>query len=725
MSKMYSFIIKAFPFENNKYKIRFSKGQEEQFLETVINKVIYWDFEDFGFDLLLNINNWKYFKLKLSKDFISQIVIELNPKIKDNKYQIELRTKDYNKENKKILIMKKEKEKEEEEIKLNIVHNDLNLGKIMILNSDLNFKLFLVDLINQEIKSEVNKYEKINDNSEKLEDKTNKNLKIKNKEEKSNDYEYLLGKKVKKENKEIEKTKEIKFKINQDIIKGDEILFCLHILKREKIIMTIHNLLEKETEDYLDIEYTTFEDLKKLEEEIISKIKTIKNEVKNSRDLKHIDYTVINSKYNDNIVSYKLQNLEFDEKHFLAFINYCYKYISSFIKDIIEKIFKNYECYFLKYEQFGKEIILDLLSKFEFFNEYYKKILGKQSAVQNLIIKKNNLSYKEKAEVLSSILTIILNSPKFSTNMNIEFFEIESNIPNVYYDAKEFILKIINELKGDSILNNGYLKTFSRIKEDINEVNKKYYLFSEKKVFIIELINLNELKQNLKDYLPTKIVRYLNTKTKIGAQYDIFSENILINELIFIKRQNDFLNNDDNKIFNNLDNLIKKNFDLNNEEKKIKYDLCIFRTLWKFNHEAFGHKPVSKINKGRANTPNKTIINGLYKNTKDAGEIIEKYIYESMDELSFDTIKSAIFNPKDLLKVNLYIQKSFDDFWEVFSNIEINFGNEEEEIEGETQFFYKIAGLLTDNINKDDKYLSNIHVNYKKNNKLIFERFKI
>ena len=79
-----------------------------------------------------------------------------------------------------------------------------------------------------------------------------------------------------------------------------------------------------------------------------------------------------------------------------------------------------------------------------------------------------------------------------------------------------------------------------------------------------------------------------------------------------------------------------------------------------------------------------------------------------------------------MLKVNLYIQKSFDDFWEVFSNIEINFGNEEEEeIEGETQFFYKIVGLLTDNISKDDKYLSNFHVNYKKSNKLIFERFKI
>jgi len=230
----------------------------------------------------------------------------------------------------------------------------------------------------------------------------------------------------------------------------------------------------------------------------------------------------------------------------------------------------------------------------------------------------------------------------------------------------------------------------------------------------------------LKDYLPTKVVRYLNSKTKIAAQYDIFSENILINELIFIKRKNDFLNYDDNKIFNNLNGLIKKNFDLNNKEEIIKYDLCIFRTFLKYNHEAFGHKPVSKINKGRANTLNKTIIDGLYNDTKDAGEIIEKYIYESSGESSFDMIKSATFNPKNLLKVHLYIQKSFEDFWEAFSKIEIFFGNEEEEeLVGEAQFFYQIADLLTDNISKDDKYLPNFNVNYKKNNKLIFGRFKI
>ena len=725
---MYPFIIKVFGFETNRYKIKFSQSQEEQFLEAVINKELYLDFEDFSFDLLLNINNWKSFKLKLSKDFINQIVIELNQKINNNIFQIELRTYDYNIEKKMNIIIRKEKE----EIKLNLVHNDLNIGKIMILNSDLNFNLFLSDLINQDVKlEETDEYEEEQNNIlEKFHEETNKKQTIKSKEERSNKGINLIGKKVKRVNKikEIEKAKEISFKINLNKIKGDELIFCLHKLERRNI-MTIHNLFEEEIKDYLNVEYTTLEELMELEKYIIKKINIIKQCVKNSTNLKLIDYTIIKNNYNDNIILYKLQNLEFGEKHFYAFVNYCYKYISSFIKDIIGKIFKNYESYFIQYEQFGKEIILDLLSKFEYFNEYYKKIIGRENTVQNLIINKNNLSFKEKAEVLSSILTIILNSPKFSTSMNIEFFNIESNgNQNVYFDAKKFILQIIKKLEGESILNKGYLKTFSRIKEDINEVNKRYYNFLNNKVFIIEIINLKELKKYLEEYLPTIIVRYLNSKSKIASQYDIFSENIIINEIIFIKKKNDFIKNDDNKIFNNLDKIIKGNINLNIEDNKIKYDLCIFRVIWKLNHEAFGHKAVSKINKGRASTPDRTIINGSYEITKDAGEIIEKYIYESSDINSFDMIRYATFNPKELLVVNLYIQKSFDEFWEVFSNIlkNIDFGDEEEEeLEGETQFFYKIAGLFIDNISKSDKYLTNFHVNYKEKSKLIFERFKI
>ena len=153
----------------------------------------------------------------------------------------------------------------------------------------------------------------------------------------------------------------------------------------------------------------------------------------------------------------------------------------------------------------------------------------KKNNIQNLNINKKNLSFQEKAEILSSILTIILNSPSFSTNKKIEFFELRSSSKNVYLDAINFLVKIIDNLKYDSILNKGYLKTLSRVKADINKKNKNFYRKdNNNEVFMIELMNLDDLKEKLKAYLPNIIVRYLNSKSKIAAEYDIFSGNILI-----------------------------------------------------------------------------------------------------------------------------------------------------------------------------------------------------
>ena len=45
-----------------------------------------------------------------------------------------------------------------------------------------------------------------------------------------------------------------------------------------------------------------------------------------------------------------------------------------------------------------------------------------------------------------------------------------------------------------------------------------------RKVFIIELMNLEELKSNLKAYLPDMVVRYCNSKSNITSQYGIFSD---------------------------------------------------------------------------------------------------------------------------------------------------------------------------------------------------------
>ena len=55
---------------------------------------------------------------------------------------------------------------------------------------------------------------------------------------------------------------------------------------------------------------------------------------------------------------------------------------------------------------------------------------------------------------------------------------------------------------------------------------------------------------------------------------------------------------------------------------KKKYDLFVFRAFWILNHEGCGYKPVSKINRGKANTPKKIIINKGYTEGNDAGEIL-------------------------------------------------------------------------------------------------------
>ena len=365
---------------------------------------------------------------------------------------------------------------------------------------------------------------------------------------------------------------------------------------------------------------------------------------------------------------------------------------------------KNYTKEFCTYLDFGKDIILDVLSKFECFNEYYKYIMEKDNNVQNLIIKKDNLTYLEKANILSSILTIIINSPSFLTNKNIEFFELTSNNKNVYLDARNFLLKIIDNLKSDSILNNGYLKTLSRIKEDINKINENLYE-NKRNTFMIELMNLDDLKNNLKKYVPNMVVRYFNSKSKSAAEYDIFSGNILINELIFTEKKNDFLILNNNEASKNLEPFIKGKIELNNEKNKKIYDLFVFRAFWRLNHEGCGHKPVSKINRGKANTPKKVIINKGYTEGNDAGEIIEYYVYHEVKQNYFDYLKYAVFNPITLLNENLYINDSFLPFWDIFLKLEIDKNDEKkEELDDKLSFYNKISNLFLSD--KSEKFVN-------------------
>ena len=246
-------------------------------------------------------------------------------------------------------------------------------------------------------------------------------------------------------------------------------------------------------------------------------------------------------------------------------IEYSKKYLIHIIRKAIKEIIKSFFSYYKKpyHTQLNilKKNIKYILLKYEQFNEYINYVEGKKSKVRNLILNKNNLSQKEKIKILSTFLTIILSSPIFEINTNIEFMEINENKRSIYYKSIELFNKIIDKLKKESYYIRGFRQTFSRIKNDINGVNE--YINNENKVFIIENRDLNDLKFLMKNYLPKKIVRFLNNNSKLNAIYDIYSKNVIVNEIIFTNRERYDFNQDNNKIFESLNPIITGNINLN------------------------------------------------------------------------------------------------------------------------------------------------------------------
>ena len=102
---------------------------------------------------------------------------------------------------------------------------------------------------------------------------------------------------------------------------------------------------------------------------------------------------------------------------------------------------------------------------------------------------------------------------------------------------------------------------------------------------------------------------------------------------------------------------------------------------------------------------------------KDAGEIIEYYVYQDADLNDFDFIKNVKFDPVLLLNEKLYIQNSFYEFWEIFSNLEKDKIDEsQEELNEELSFFNKIANLFI----TDKADTLTINREFKSNQKIIF-----
>ena len=582
-----------------------------------------------------NLLNSNFYQVKLKKNFFNEISLIINED-DDNAQLFDL---DFMIQNESPNQIKLIMEYKNESYTYSTFFNDLNIGKIVLLGVDL--KYLKISFIHNDANKEKNdlNYEKYK----------------------------LLGKK-RSDKKETKSKNIIDFKIDYENLITNKLLFCLHFFNDKRYILTIHENIDKIQEKVN--KNIIHSDLEILDNEIEQKINHLLNLINDD----NCDLETFKGVVKEKLAQYNYKNPSFEEDNYFVMLEYFKKYIACITCKTIIKMIDGFFGYYTEPSETKinilKKNIKYTLLKYEQFNEYIKYINGKKSQIENLKIKINNLTDKEKIEILSTLLTILLSSPIFDINTKIEFMDIEDNPKSIYFKSIEFFKEVINKLNEESYYVNGFRQTFSRIKKDINELNIESK--NEKGIFIIELRDLEELKCLMKKYLPSKIVRFVNAKSQLNAIYDIYGRNIIINEIIYINREkiNDFSANNNN-IYDSLNPIIKGDIDLKNESNLFLYNLYTFKSFWRIIHESFGHKPVSIENDNKMDTPGIFIINGKFHKVSesDAGKLLEYYVSDTRE--MFEVLLYKNYDAKNLLNVNLFIDIDFKEFWEKFSEIKI------------------------------------------------------
>ena len=178
----------------------------------------------------------------------------------------------------------------------------------------------------------------------------------------------------------------------------------------------------------------------------------------------------------------------------------------------------------------------------------------------------------------------LLLSPKIDKNCIIEFFETKDNQLNKYSKVKKFIFKIIDKLKKKSAYINGLELLMSRVKEDLNKKNNKNYDVNDlKKTFVLEMRDIEQLKETIKTYFPKIIVRIFDSQSGFNSHIDMFSGLMIINECIYSERTIEMIkgNYDDIKGFNEINNFVKGSVDLKNNDNNELYNKMIFKAFWR------------------------------------------------------------------------------------------------------------------------------------------------
>jgi hypothetical protein len=577
------------------------------------------------------------------------------------KYNIDFRVK-----NKLVndLSIKLNLKQTKEELLIEDNFNNLNINKFFLINIDLNFDIW--------IHLYETKYDSFSDKP--------------------------LNEKRIRYNEE--KREKIKYNISENLSK--DLLFCLTY--DNSYLLTIH---DKNSENPIITKQQHIIFQNNLFEEILVKIKNIEEKIKTEITTKEL-----NKEINKQLKDYNIEKIEdiilnniieldensFNEDNFKESINYFYLYEANIIyKSIIIILNEKHINQNLHVSQKKKNIISLILKKFSYFHEYVQSFLTNNIPNNIKLNKKNeNITFQEKIKKLSTILTIIYQSPFYDKDSIIQFLTIPENPKNVYSQIKQLFFKIIDESKSYSSIINGIEILFSKISKNHNVKSKNY----NEDCFIIEDQTLEQLKMKIKSFYPNYFVTYFNVNDKSIGIYDIMSDSIIFNEAHYL--ENKYLLNynkkvDGKKLYENLNLIINGTFEENKSNKKI-YNKIILRGLLIILHESYGHQIIQRNNNFKVSTPTKFYFDGNFITDRDAGQILEFFISDNPNNIN--SIKTIDADVSPLLDYKLYLD-NFNEFWNIFDRIFDNLGNDSD-------------FELSDDYSEDEKdYISSVNKIYK------------
>ena len=218
------------------------------------------------------------------------------------------------------------------------------------------------------------------------------------------------------------------------------------------------------------------------------------------------------------------------------------------------------------------------------------------------LLEKDESSIEIKIKKISVYYTCVYKCKEINEMCDLPtFFDIEKNCKNnIYKKATELFRECIKNIRNDSFLCEPLMLLNSNVSKDLNLKNNH-----EKNVFEINIINIEDIRKELTQLIPSFIFRW-ESNTMNRAFFDIKSKCVVINEMHLFGQKK-----------------TKMNLFLEIPSKSF----MATSVLVEFFHEIMGHGK-KRVNNDLILTPEEFIFKGKFEHfkEKEAGIIIEQYL---------------------------------------------------------------------------------------------------